>query len=643
MCGIVGIYAPGKGEWDRGQLAAMLGRVRHRGPDGEGMHLEPGLFFGHARLAVLDLSQAGRQPMASPDGRYLVTYNGEIYNFRELRAELEGLGHGFSTRTDTEVLLAAWTEWGEATLSRLDGIFAFAVADRYERTLWLARDPLGIKPLFYQDKGGEIFFASELLALFGPLNPVPAPDPADLDSYFTFNYLPAPRTGLTGVRQLPPGTLLKATPARVELKSFSHLEGTGPEGTGSARCQSPCPPAATAAQDETVAEFRARLDRAVAAQTVSDAPLGLFLSGGLDSYAVARSATRAGLRPTAFTLAFAEAGFDESAAAADYARHLGIAHQVVRFQWNEETIRDTLGSMRELLADASLFPMHQLCAFARKEATVVLAGDGGDELLAGYDTYLAGELTPLIRRIPAPLRASVRALARFLPSDSQRYGARILVERILDAAAEGAHRDHATFRRICGNALKNRIFSPGFQASLSGSDPVAEYAALIIEASKTRSSLAARQQADIRFHLPSVLAKVDRTSMAHGLEVRVPILANDLVGFCLDLPDEAKRRGRNGKLILRQALADDIPAAALTRRKAGFLPPVDRWFAQEGPMAAVFRDYLSQGRENIAELDWDQVQRLWDEHRKGSIRAGFPLLGILQFINWSLACRSLRT
>ncbi|QXE90360.1 asparagine synthase (glutamine-hydrolyzing) [Geomonas subterranea] len=638
MCGIVGIYAPGKGEWDRAGLAAMLGRVRHRGPDGEGMHLEPGLFFGHARLAVLDLSEAGRQPMPSPDGRYLITYNGEIYNFRELRAELQALGHSFTTRTDTEVLLAAWVQWGEAALSRLDGIFAFAVADRYERTLWLARDPLGIKPLFYQDKGGEIFFASELLALFGPLNPVPPHDPCDLDSYFTFNYLPAPRTGLAGVRQLPPGTLLKATPARTELKRFWR-----PAGTGSARGQSPCEAGKTAAQEERVAEFRARLDRAVAAQTVSDAPLGLFLSGGLDSYAVARSATRAGLRPTAFTLAFDEAGFDESPAAADYARHLGIEHRVVRFQWNEETIRDTLASMRELLADASLFPMHQLCAFARKEATVILAGDGGDELLAGYDTYLAGELTPLIRRLPAPLRDAVRSLARFLPSDSQRYGARILVERILDAAAEGPDRDHATFRRICGNALKNRIFSPGLQSALSGSDPVAEYAALIGEASKTRSSLGARQQADIQFHLPSVLAKVDRTSMAHGLEVRVPILADDLVGFCLDLPDEAKRRGRKGKLILRQALADDIPAAALTRRKAGFLPPVDRWFAQEGPMAGVFRDYLAQGRENIAELDWNQVQRLWDEHKKGSIRAGFPLLGILQFINWSLACRSLRT
>lgn len=622
MCGIVGLFSSDNLKWPSAQINEMLATLLHRGPDGTGVWSEPGISLAHARLAVLDLSSAGSQPMVSHDGNLVISYNGEIYNFRELRKELTSLGHLFSTVSDTEVLLAAWRQWGVDCLGRLDGIFAFAIYDRQLKKLYLVRDPLGIKPIFYRElDGGALGFASELPALYARCLPPPELDPADLDSYFTFNYLFAPRTGLKGVKQLPGGHLLTADAEGVCISRYWKPEH---------------PIAMPEWGEDLVEEFSALMKKSVQAQMVSDVPIGLFLSGGLDSYAVALSAVSSGALPLAFTLGFESKKHDETQAAADYSKHLGISQDVVLFKWDEHEIRNTLAVMGELLADSSCFPIHQLCRYARTKSTVILAGDGGDELLAGYSTYLAGEITSCIRLLPSCLRRLVLRLANYLPSDDQRYGKRMVLERLIKSAESGRYRDHASFRRIFWDSEKQFLYTPEFYADTVHMDPVGEYASLMHEAPSESSYLKARQHADLLFHLPSVLAKVDRMSMACGLEVRVPLLSRSMVDFCLALPDNAKRKGTKGKRILREALAHQIPQDALRRPKAGFLPPVDQWF-RNGPMTTVFGDFLAKARrQGIAMLNWANVESYWQMHRRGEVEGGFVLLGILQYMNWSM-------
>jgi len=630
MCGIVGIFSLQDRErsWPHEAIRTMLKRVRHRGPDGEGIHEAPGVSLAHARLAVIDLSAAGCQPMFSPDNRFAIVYNGEIYNFHRLRVELEAQGHRFRTSTDTEVLLAAWRQWGEMALEKIDGIFAFAVFDAEKGSISLIRDRLGVKPLFYQVIDDTLFFASELPALFSRINPCPTEEQADLDTYFTFNYLPAPRTGLQGVRQLPPGCLLRADALGVSVRRYWQPEYRQE---------------LTRWSHDSVDRFRELLFESVRMQMVADVPLGVFLSGGLDSYSVALAASGGANPPAAYTLGFTEPGFDESAAAREYADYLHLRGEQIPYQWDETNLASTLDAMSiELLADPSCFPMYQLSREARKSVTVALTGDGGDELLAGYNTYLAGEITPLVRYIPASLRQLLRNYARYIPADNERYGKRMLLERLLDAAAAGPGRDHASFRRIFSDEVKQRLYRQDFFGVTRSNDPLSDYTAYMDNLPAGRSYLAARLHADLSFHLPSILAQVDRMSMAHGLEVRVPLLGRELVDFCLNLEDACKRSLSGGKRILRGALLGSIPPAGLKRRKAGNIPPVDRWFREDGPMVTIFGDFLLTAQNSLDRLDWIEVERFWREHRQGRVEGGYILLSILQYINWSLNCRKMR-
>ncbi len=625
MCGIIGLFhhAGDALPLSEAQAEAMLDRLAHRGPDGRGRVIEPGLFLGHVRLAVLDVTEASAQPMASSDGRLLLSFNGEIYNFRELRRELEALGHGFRSQGDTEVLLAAWRQWGPACVERLRGMFAFALFDRTERRLHLVRDRLGIKPLFWFSDGCRLTFASEPQAMFGPALPLPEADPLDLDAFFTFNYLAAPRTGLKGVRQLPPGCRLTvdAQGLREDCYWQPALRPERPWSPGLAE------------------EFRALTAQAVTRQMVSDVPVGVFLSGGLDSFLVAASAGRPSALVGSYTLAFSDPVFDESPIAEAYAAALGLPGTQVGFAWDQDQLQATLADMRELLADPSCFPLHQLCRAARRTATVVLSGDGGDELLAGYDTYRVGPLSARLHHLPPQLRQLGLRAAALLPRTG-RYAPRMVLERLLLASAEPAPRDHASFRRIFQPHHKQALYHPDFKALLRDADPVEDYAGFARRAKAAGASeLGARQQADIQFHLPALLAKVDRMSMAHGLEVRVPLLDEDVVGFAAGLADDAKRQGKRGKRILREAVAPVIPPRALALPKAGFLPPVDAWFRHDAAMRTAFGDLLAWARPNLGWLDWAAVEALWLAHRQARIDAGMVLLSILQFMNWSRQCR----
>ncbi|MBF0382227.1 MAG: hypothetical protein HQL69_14480, partial [Magnetococcales bacterium] len=318
----------------------------------------------------------------------------------------------------------------------------------------------------------------------------------------------------------------------------------------------------------------------------------------------------------------------------------GLPSTTVGFNWDEEQILETLGAMRELLADSSSFPIYQLAKFARQKSTVILAGDGGDELLAGYDTYKASQFMPIIRNIPAPLRDVAMNMARFLPADKSRYSLRMVTERLLQAAKAGPFKDHASFRKIFSDSMKVRLYEADFLKSVATADPIKDYAEKMQNLPKERSQLTAWQLGDLNHFLPSVLAKVDRMSMANGLEVRVPFLNHKLVEFCFQLPDEAKRYKGRGKRVLREAISPHLPPGHLQRPKAGFLPPVDSWFRNPGPMRNIFHEHLSWAKsQNLGWLNWHEVEKSLEEHKNKKINAGFTMLSILQFINWQKQMR----
>jgi asparagine synthase (glutamine-hydrolysing) len=557
--------------------------------------------------------------MISQNGRFVIIYNGEVYNFKLLRVELEKKGYCFKTQTDTEVLLEGWNEWGAGVVEKIDGIFAFAVYDILTHTLCLVRDHLGIKPLFYFNDGNEIRFSSEPLAMFGNSDS-PQLSAADMDSYFSFNYMPLQRSGLQGVAQVLPGTICTfCEQEMVERSYWSPKYNLNPRRWS----------------QHLIEDFADLIIKVVSNQRVSDVPLGVFLSGGLDSYIVSKSLKSCYSEPIkSFTMGFHEKGFDEAPAAKEYAKSLNITNKAYYFRWDVEQIIHALDANGDLLADPSCFPLFQLSEHAKDHITVALVGDGGDELLAGYDTYKTSGIMSMLRMMPAFVRRRLRDISRVLPSDNKRYGMRPILQRLLYAAEQGKGRDHSTLRIIMHQALKKRLYEPDFYEEVKQNDPINEYASLINVPPKERSYLVGRLHADLKFHLPSILAKVDRMSMAHGLELRVPLLSKEVVEFCLNVEDQAKLHMGKGKRLMRQMIFSSAPKGAISRPKAGFLPPVDSWFRGKGPMVEVFNEYVSTAQKGgYGYLRWDEVRKLLAEHQSRRIDAGFVFLGILQFIN----------
>ncbi len=620
MCGISGIFAYRdlSREWPRERRQALLDMLAHRGPDDRGSYDSPGIYLAHTRLAILDLSVNARQPMVSHSGRYVLIYNGEIYNFREIRRVLEQEGVVFRSNSDTEVLTEAWNRWQAGCLEKLDGMFAFAVFDRTEKALYLVRDPFGIKPLFYSDVDGELRFASEPLPLVRAFNLKPTLVAEDLDTYFTFSYLAAPRTGISEIRQLPAGHLLKITCRGIQLSKYWSIQYSD-----------------SMAKKNNAENFEDLLKEAITRQLVSDVPLGVFLSGGLDSSAISLFASRVAPKLNSFTIGFENAAFDESGDASLLGEHLKIAIHIAQFKWTADEVLDVLRSLSELLADTSCYPIYQLARFAREKITVALSGDGGDELLAGYRTYRASQLMPYLRSVPSALRHAMLSCLRHVhPGMDRPYGWRMVSERLLLAADEGRHRDHVSFRRIFHPYLKKRIYSGEFLKMLNGFDPLDDFVHVAQEVPASCSYLTSLLHADLTYHLPSILAKVDRMSMAHGVEVRVPFLTPAIAQFCANIPDRDKMRGGQGKQPLRAALAGHVPSRIAQKKKTGFLPPVDKWFRESGGvMDEVFSGYLPADNKSDV-LDWREVRKLWQEHKRFETDAGFVLLNLLHFLNW---------
>ena len=623
MCGIAGIFHPNSSQAGPAIDAALLRRMTtalaHRGPDGDGFHVEPGIGLGHRRLAIIDIA-GGHQPMFNEDGSVAIVFNGEIYNFAELRPRLEALGHVFrSDHSDTETIVHAWESWGPDCLRHLNGQFAFALWDRNRGCLFLARDRLGKKPIYYAtDSAGRFVFGSEMAALACVPSLPRRIDPAAMDDFFALGYVPEPGSIYAGIRRLPPAHFL-----------LIERNGTAPPPRRYWDAAIRTDPIEHAAAG---AELIARLTASTQLRMVADVPLGAFLSGGVDSSAVV--ALAAGLRAApldTFTIGF-DGAEDETPYATMVAQRYGTTQHNARAAAVDivEAARLQGRIFGEPFGDISSVPTHSVCALARRHATVALSGDGGDEVFAGYRRYRWHVLVDGMRRhLPAGLRRhAVGTLSRLYPKldRAPRWlrAKHTLTELSLDSALGYA----STVTKI-QRARRRALYAPGLRASLGGYDPTDRFPALMA-ASGSGDALRQAQYTDLHTWLPGdILTKVDRASMANSLEVRAPLLDFELVSWGLSLPPGLKLRGAEGKFLLKQALEPLLPREVLYRPKQGFAAsPAATFRAQAGRLR---ERLLGEPMTGSGLFDRTAVARLIDEHEARAFDHGAALWLLLVF------------
>jgi len=627
MCGLVG-YATRGAPLARATLERMRDTLTHRGPDGAGLwtqsdeHGSVGL--GHRRLAIIDTRDVGLQPMTDDSDRLTIAFNGEIYDYAKLREGLEGSGrHTFRTRTDTEVILHQWREEGADALRRLHGMFAFALWDAQGKTLTLARDRFGKKPLYYAHlSDGTLIFGSEIKALLASGRVDDTVDLQAHEDYLALNYVPGPRTMFAAIRKLPPAHTLTWRDGRVELTRYWDLE------LHSAATTPPVVPSMA----EAARGVLERLDAAVARRMVSDVPLGMFLSGGIDSSAVLTSMARATQAPIqAFTIRFDEADYDESSHARFVARSVGATHHVETVRPDPDTFLGPLvEAFDEPFADSSAIPMWYLARLARQHVTVALGGDGGDELFAGYSTHRALRLATLWRRLPAAVRETlVPALVARLPVSHGKVSFDLKAKQFVASASAAPAHAFFGFKEFLRAPRRHALCPPAAEVELPSRLFDAAFAA-----HEFRDALDAALYADTTLYLPDdILVKVDRMTMAHALEARSPFLDTALAEYTAALPARAKLFGLRTKHILKRALRGRVPLRILERGKAGFNVPMAAWL--NGGLRAHLHDALSPDRVRALGL-WSpaEVARLLDEHGRRTHDHSRPLWAMLCFAAW---------
>ena len=601
----------------------MIETLVHRGPDDEGVYCAGPVGLGARRLAIIDLSPAGHQPISNEDGTVWVTYNGEIYNFRQLRRQLEECGHVFRSATDTEVIVHAYEQWGIGCLERFNGMFAFGLWDESKKRLVLARDRLGIKPLFYSALPDRLLFGSEIKAILSDSSVPREIDLQALSHFLALNYTPAPATLLRHVRQLLPGHYLKVEAGgRIADVRYWNLEFVE-DGPRDDRAQ--------------IERFAELAEDAVRLRLVSDVPFGAFLSGGLDSSAISYWMSRLLPEPLkTFSIRFEERAYDEGPFAQAIAQTIGSVHheRILRSADASAIFSELVWRAEEPTADASMVAVYYLAELARRHVTMVLSGDGADELLAGYETYAAAYLYRLFRGIPAfARRGLIRPLVAALP-DSDRKASWVEKLKRFVAASGTAEDAHASFRTIFGQAQRKRLLAPlGAQADRL-TDVVDLYRELFAS-STARHPLNRLLDVDLRFYLPNdMLVKMDRMTMAHSLEARVPYLDHRLVEFTATLPPAMKlRHFHDRKHILKKAMAGRLPRPIIHRRKAGFNVPNTLWIKNE--MAPFVRDQLSRRRvKEIGLFDDREVQRIVEEHMAGRANRSHQIWCLLTLTVW---------
>jgi len=606
VCGLTGIVSSQHAGVDERILLAMRDAQRHRGPDAAGLYLGQGVGLGHRRLSIIDLDN-GRQPMVDEAAGLALVYNGELYNFPSLKAELEARGVVFRSRCDTEVLLRAWQQWGEACLTRLVGMFAFAVWDMRTQRVYLARDHLGIKPLHYGfTSSGDLVFASELKGLLAHPGVERRLDPQALEDYLALGYVPDPKSIYRGIFKLSPGHWLS-------------WHAGEPEPVPRQYWDVPFNLAADMTADEGAAQLRSLLDRAVAGQMIADVPLGAFLSGGVDSSAVVASMSRASHQPVrTCSIGFDHGGFDETAYARRVARHLHTQHFEQRVSADDYALLDTLAAVYdEPFSDSSALPTYRVCELARTQVTVALSGDGGDENFAGYRRYrLHAWESGLRARLPLALRKPVFGLLGSIYPKADWAPRPLRARTTLQALARDDVEAYFHTVSTTSAALRQQLYSASFKRELQGYSALAVFRAHAKRA-PTDHPLLLAQYLDLKTWLPGdILTKVDRASMAHSLEVRVPLLDHRLVEWASSLPPGLKLRGSTSKYILKKTLEADLPHDVLYRTKMGFNVPLAAWL--RGPLAQRARDALLAGA--IAECGYFEpavLDRLVRQHAAG--------------------------
>lgn len=571
MCGIAGFTTFGGGA-DRAEdiLRAMTATLQPRGPDGEGYHAAPPVALGHRRLSIIDL-EGGAQPMSATDGRYWIVYNGEIYNYIELRTELEARGQVFSTHSDTEVLLRQFALDGMEGVKRLNGMFAFAIWDRDEQRLWLGRDRIGIKPLFYAVCGGDLVFASELKALLRHPAVPRSLDRLSVSKYLTYGYVPAPHTMYEGVRKLEAGAVLAFDRRGTRHDFYWDIPLTDR-------------PVDPGTREECAAELRRLLERSVRRHLRSDVPVGSFLSGGIDSGVVTALAARETRgRLQTFSIRFEEDSYDESPYAAEVARRYGTEHhhEVLSRQRAAELLPDALALPDEPLADASLLPTWLLSKYTAGHVKVALSGDGGDELFAGYPSFQAHKIVERLSFLPAAWRDGLNRLARRIPVSHRYASLEYLAQQFFKGAGLSPEIRFLLWMGCFGNSEKKALLAAPIREQLALQDPYEDVYRHLAR-SGLSDSFARLLYLCMKMYLQDgVLVKVDRASMAHSLEVRVPLLDPPLVEFAARLRPEYKLNGLTTKYLFKLAARDLLPRRIIRRRKAGFMIPLASWLGQD--------------------------------------------------------------
>jgi asparagine synthase (glutamine-hydrolysing) len=617
MCGIAGFadITPRQGliAADRTRLKAMCDVMRHRGPDDDGFYVEPGVAIGMRRLSIIDLA-TGHQPIHDEERGIWVVFNGEIYNYRELRDALEAAGHVFYTSSDTETIVHGYQEWGEHVFSKLRGMFGIAIWDSRSRTLLLGRDRAGIKPLYYGEAAGRLFFGSEAKCLLVNPEVDRQLDPAALDHYLAYLYTPRDRAIFRGIRKLPPAHYLKLHNGRIAMERYWQL---------------PVLEAFRGSEEEALDGLQETLSSAVQSHMMSDVPLGAFLSGGIDSSVVVALMARASNRPVkTFSIGFDEAAFNELPHARRVAAHLGTEH-------HEFTVRpDALAMLDRLIwhfdepfADSSAIPTWYVSEMARRHVTVVLSGDGGDELFGGYDRYLPHPRVASFDRLaPRVGRAVASAAWRALPHGMR--GKNFL--RHVARDARGRYLDSVTFYHEDERAA---LLSADVRASLGDWNSEAFFRAPL--ARLAQLPFTAQMMAfDFETYLPEdCLTKVDRMSMAHSIESRVPLLDHLVIEFAASLPAALKIQGTRRKHLLKQLAYRLVPRELLDRPKQGFGVPIGHWF--RGSMRELFGDVLtSPAARQRGYFDTAFVDRVLHEHLSGKRDHSLRLWQLLVFELW---------
>ncbi len=600
MCGIFGaVGAP----LDRTNAARALLALRHRGPEASGLACPQGATLGHTRLKIIDLSEAGAQPMSNEDGSVWVTFNGEIYNFADLRRDLICRGHTFRSQSDTEVLVHGYEEWGTDLVDRIDGMFAFGIWDVARRRLFLARDRAGKKPLFYALHEGRFLFASEQKALFAAGVPL-GMDPKGLVGYLAYGYAPPPGSLYQGVFHLPPASRLTLDLPNLDARATQPRVDQYWRVDFSPRTQGSAPTEAVAA-----AQVRHLLTEAVRRRLVADVPVGAFLSGGLDSTIIVALMARLGHKPRTFSIGFSgDPRYDETHFARTAAQAFATDHTEFKVTPADFELVETLVYHHDgPFGDSSAIPTYVVSRLTREHVTVALTGDGGDELFAGYLRFWAAQAT---ERIPAPLRDLGARVAPFLPTGTGTRSFVARARRLLLAAG-----------RPLGDRLTawNSYFATDLPAILRPElleqiDPALSYHRNYFADGRGTTALARTLNHNFDTYLPhDLLVKMDRTSMAHALEARAPFLDTALIEYVAGLPDDFKLRGRTTKYLLRKAFADLLPPQILNRGKMGFGLPLGTWF--RGDLRSYLSDLIAVPTSRINDyVQPEAVARILREH-----------------------------